>query len=239
MEEKNLNTNMLGQPGFKGSFGHHKRSRRFGWMAVLFAITANVLIFLSINWVNRTPVAVPSEDYTVFELFKPEPVLQETMRQIDPTPVVPEEHILQTPVPMQMAKLDASTFKPRLIEWVPDSLHDLPGVSVYAAGDAGLRDLLPASQVDNPPRKISGGSPVYPRWARPTKAEGTVTLRFVVGIDGRVSGIEIQRIEGDERFAIAAKRAVSRWRFKPALDKGRPVAVWGIQKIQFQFRGRR
>lgn len=218
-------------------------------MAVLFAITANVLIFFSINWVNRAPAVLPSEDHAVFELFKPDVVVKDSVHQIYPTPVVPEKNILQTPVPMQMARSNDSIFKPRLIEWVPDSLLNQPGVSVDislpesvtadVAGNSGLTNLLSVNHVDNPPRKISGSSPSYPRWARPTRAEGAVTLRFVVGIDGRVSNIKVQKADGDERFAIAARKAVGKWRFKPALDKGRPVAVWGIQKIQFQFRGQR
>jgi len=236
-------------------------------MAVIFAVTANVLIFLSINWINRAPAVVPSENHAVFELLKPNLMLQETTHQINPIPVVPETNIHQVPEPMQMAMLNEFMFKPRLAEWVPDTLLDAPSVTidfilpetvssnlvedvsvdqpnlVSGTSDFANKNTVSSSlspyQVDNPPRRISGGSPVYPRWARSTKAESIVALRFIVGVDGRVSNIEVQKIDGDKRFAIAARKAIGKWRFKPAIDNGRPVAVWGIQKIQFQFKGQR
>ena len=77
--------------------------------------------------------------------------------------------------------------------------------------------------------------PVYPLWAKAKRAEGTVTLRFIVDVNGKVRNIEVHSILGDERFATAAKKAVEKWSFKPAVNRARPVAVWCFQKIQFQF----
>ena len=230
---------------FKNRFYSNQKARRFGWSLVILAIAANLLIFLLIGWVNREPASYPPEGYTVIEVFKPELVPENILPQIDSSPVIVETKLLSTPKPMQITKLKEFALKPRLIEWIPDSLLNQHGVSIditpaeiespdvmYAADISGV---LALNQVDQPPRKISGTSPAYPIWARANKAEGSVVLRFIVGIDGEAHNIEVHSIRGDERFTATAIKAVEKWRFKPAVCKGKPVAVWCLQNIQFQF----
>jgi protein TonB len=95
----------------------------------------------------------------------------------------------------------------------------------------------PASpdKVDRLPSKISGPVLHYPQWARRDRLEATVTLRFIVTAEGAVEDINIHEIEGDERFGDEAVRAVSQWRFSPAIRAGKPVSCWCFQKINFEF----
>ena len=246
MNELKANTNNLNRPNRYGSFRKDKRSRRFGWLSVVFAVIANALLFLSINWVNSAPAASLQQEHTVIELFSPEPVFQDLPQKIDPKPLRPERIISAALKPMQ-AKTDQSVFRPRLTEWVPDSLLDQAGISIDISppvsdiidnAEFGVSTPMEINQVDSPPTKISGSAPTYPRWARPSRSEGTVTLRFVVGADGKVSNVKVQRVKGDKRFGAAAVRSVKKWRFKPAIDNGVRVAVWGIQTISFQFKGK-
>jgi periplasmic protein TonB len=68
--------------------------------------------------------------------------------------------------------------------------------------------------------------PVYTDEARHVKVQGTVTLRVLVGADGRASQIRVVSGVGyglEER----AEQTVRGWRFKPALDAARrPVPAW-------------
>jgi protein TonB len=68
--------------------------------------------------------------------------------------------------------------------------------------------------------------PVYTDEARQVKVQGTVTLRVLVGADGRASQIRVVRGLGyglEER----AVQTVGGWKFNPALDAShRPAAAW-------------
>ena len=230
---------------FTNGFYSSRKGRRFGWFSVILAIAANVLIFFSISWVNRKPAGVKPEDYTVIELFKPQLAPEKILPDIDSIPVITETRFQPKPELMKMRRVKEPLLRPRLIEWMPDALMKQPGVfidislaeiDVSETLDTGnSNDALGLNQVDQPPQKISGDSPVYPLWAKAKKTKGTVTLRFIVGSDGKVHNIKIHSLRGDERFATAAKKAVEKWRFKPAVNRARPVAVWCFQKIQFQF----
>jgi TonB family protein len=230
---------------FKNSFYSRQKGRRFGWFSVILAITANVLIFLSISWVNRVPAGHPSEDYTVIELFKPELALKNILPEIDSRPVIVETRFQPRPEPMKLIRSKETLVRPRLIEWMPDSLQKKPGVGIDISlteisspelvDISDIGDALALNQVDQPPYKISGNLPLYPIWARAKKAEGSVILRFIVGLDGKAHNIEVHSIRGDERFAMPAQKSVEKWRFEPAVNRGKSVAVWCFQKIQFQF----
>jgi periplasmic protein TonB len=71
----------------------------------------------------------------------------------------------------------------------------------------------------------------YPSIAREAGVEGTVLIRALVGIDGRVKQMNVlQGVVGLNEAALAAvKTAV----FKPARKDGKPVAVWMTVPIEF------
>ena len=77
--------------------------------------------------------------------------------------------------------------------------------------------------------------PIYSDEARHVKMQGTVTLRVLVGADGRASEIRVVREVGyglDER----AVETVRTWKFKPARDAAqRPVAAWVVIEAVFRL----
>src|SRR5665213_2983799 len=67
--------------------------------------------------------------------------------------------------------------------------------------------------------------PPYPVIARRLGAEGRVTLRLTVLADGHVGKAEIVTSSGREDLDQAAQAwIVAHWAYRPALDKGQPVA---------------
>lgn len=85
--------------------------------------------------------------------------------------------------------------------------------------------------VEHLPEAITKVPPFYPDEARQARVEGTVIVQALVLKDGMV---------GDTRIAhsipaldAAAVTAVRQWRFKPALTKGQPVAVWVAIPVKF------
>ena len=82
------------------------------------------------------------------------------------------------------------------------------------------------------PKVIDSPDPEYSDEARRAKYQGTVVLWVVVGPDGRVHDIRVQRTLGmglDER----AVEAVKRWKFEPARKDGQPVAVQVNIEVRF------
>jgi periplasmic protein TonB len=77
--------------------------------------------------------------------------------------------------------------------------------------------------------------PIYTDEARHVKMQGTVTLRVLVGTDGRASEIRVIRGVGyglEER----AVETVRSWKFTPAHDAARrPVAVWVTIEAVFRL----
>ena len=137
-------------------------------------------------------------------------------------------------------------FQPRLRDWAPQlplervrlSLKAIEVVSlpVVPVEDTSIpTGPLELAQVDKLPIKIGGRLPAYPYWARATRAEGIVAVRFVVDARGNVGSVEIERVVGDTRFGAEAVKAITSWRFTPARYSNRPVAVWCVQRIQFKF----
>jgi periplasmic protein TonB len=92
--------------------------------------------------------------------------------------------------------------------------------------------------------KIGGGvsapvpvfkpEPEYSEEARKAKYQGSVTLSIVIMPDGSTSNIRVVRPLGlglDEK----AIEAVTKWRFRPSLKDGKPVAVTANVEVNFRL----
>lgn len=88
--------------------------------------------------------------------------------------------------------------------------------------------------VDTLPQVLEGRGPVYPPGARAAKLEGTVLVQVRVGVDGRVMQARI--LHSIPELDAAAIDAVCRWRFRPALSRGRRVACWVAVPVEFALR---
>ena len=80
--------------------------------------------------------------------------------------------------------------------------------------------------------------PQYPHHALRRRIEGYVVLEFTVTQTGTVADPMVVESRPEGVFERAALRAIRRWRFKPRLKDGRPVAVRVRQKLEFRFRKR-
>ncbi|MFN0149169.1 MAG: energy transducer TonB [bacterium] len=114
----------------------------------------------------------------------------------------------------------------------------LAGVPWGEEGGTGLviEDVMPAPDdfipVEEQPVIVEFKTPEYPRMAREAGIEGVVTVRALVGKDGKVRdailGKGVHQLL-DEAAIAAAKECV----FKPAIQNKNPVAVWVA--IPFNF----
>lgn len=85
--------------------------------------------------------------------------------------------------------------------------------------------------VEELPEAIGKVPPKYPLVARKAGVDGTVLVQALVGRDGRVHDTRI--VKSIPMLDTAAVEAVRQWTFKPALAKGKPVAVWVAVPVRF------
>jgi len=87
--------------------------------------------------------------------------------------------------------------------------------------------------VEQLPEAIDRVPPDYPSWAREKGVQGTVMVQALVGKDGRVKQtIVVSSIPMLDDYAQAC---IKQWRFKPAMAKGVPVAVWVGIPVKFSL----
>jgi len=77
--------------------------------------------------------------------------------------------------------------------------------------------------------------PIYPESARSNRVQGTVTLRAMIGKDGRIENLT--PISGPKELIPAAVGAVQQWRYKPYFFQGKPVEVETQVVVNFKLSG--
>jgi TonB family protein len=84
------------------------------------------------------------------------------------------------------------------------------------------------------PKLVRKVEPDYTRKSRREKTQGTVLLAVVINKNGKPRAVRVERsLTPDlDRQAV---RAVSSWRFKPAMRAGRPVSVQAQVEVNFRL----
>ena len=76
---------------------------------------------------------------------------------------------------------------------------------------------------------------VYPEMALKLHQEGDVTLRVLIGTDGRA--LEVRFLQSDSRiFEEAARLAIMKYEFVPAIQNQKPVSSWLTIPIRFRLK---
>ena len=103
----------------------------------------------------------------------------------------------------------------------------------YGPGDgAGFGGSFGTGGGITPPVAIYRPDPEFSEQARKARYSGTVLLSIIIDTDGRARDIHVVRNLGmglDEK----AIEAVTRWKFKPGMKNGRPVAMRATVQMNF------
>jgi periplasmic protein TonB len=76
--------------------------------------------------------------------------------------------------------------------------------------------------------------PRYPSSARRRGIGGAVVVRGIVRRDGTIDNVEIIK-DLPDGLGQEARRAVSRWRFRPATYRGEPIDVYYTVTVNFRL----
>lgn len=77
--------------------------------------------------------------------------------------------------------------------------------------------------------------PDYPVGLLQREIEGSVTVRVLIGTDGRVRQVQILRTTDPDFAKATEKQAIRAWRFKPATRDGVPVEDWQTLTVRFDI----
>ena len=80
---------------------------------------------------------------------------------------------------------------------------------------------------------IEAPRPEYPQEARDKKIEGNVSVRIVIGEEGKV--ISARATSGPEILHEASVAAAKKARFEPSTVNGKPVKVVGTMTYDFKL----
>jgi TonB family protein len=90
-------------------------------------------------------------------------------------------------------------------------------------------------KVDEVPVALKLAQAVYPDSLKKADVEGVVWVKSLVDTTGMVRDVVIWKSSGHKEFDDVAKAAALKSLFKPAMQDGKPVAVWIAYKIEFEI----
>lgn len=191
-------------------------------VALLFMIVA-----VKVNLVDEPPAPPPIEKQEVVEMEEVIQTQQQETPPPPPRPQVPVEVPNDEIVEDQLIDLDA--------ELDLDGPMDLPPPPPEEEDEEEEFFVV----VEQMPEPIGGiakiqNSVKYPEMARRAGIEGRVTVQFIVNEQGRVENAKVVRGIGGgcDEEALKAVRAA---KFKPGMQRGRPVRVQFALSINFRL----
>lgn len=140
--------------------------------------------------------------------------------------------------------------RPDTLPPAPDPTKNFGKVAdVFDSGGAGTGGVIdfgtPTIEKDPPALPFVGAElnrryaanfqPDYPAGLLRREVEGAVSVRVLVGIDGRAKQIELISTPDEDFWTATRKQALTKWRFNPATEGGKPVESWLTLKVRFEI----
>ena len=76
-------------------------------------------------------------------------------------------------------------------------------------------------------------NPVYPPSAAMTGTEGWVRLKFTITKSGSVRNVRVLKSHPVNIFDKSALEAVSRWKYRPQIENGKPMSITHTTQLDF------
>jgi protein TonB len=207
------------------------------WPAMIVTLALEGVLLVLLLSLGVGNIMKPKEELKVLQL------LPSREPRAAPTPPAEAEKQVEQVVPPQ----------PRTEVIVPPAKVELPPVSQpvvaalapppapapaaaaapKAAPAAASAGSGPVSVANLNTNLLSGAPPAYPMGSRRKREQGTVVLRLVIGEDGRVVDVSVQRSSGFPALDQAALGAVRKWRWSPTIRDGRAILITGLVQLPF------
>lgn len=162
-------------------------------------------------------------------------LLEEQKPDIPPPPPPPPPKNLPPPPPAYVPPVEVAVAAPspaNAIAAVSNTPVPVAPAPVVVAPPAPPREPVRTAAVVN---SANCEKPEYPSASRRLEEEGTVSLRFLVGADGKVMQSEVEKSSGYKRLDEAARAGLSKCLFKPATVDGKPEQGWASMKYTWRL----
>ncbi len=202
-------------------------------------LAAAVLAALSLFWFMNMLVRndgifeKPDKTHAYLNFIRIDPAnddVQTKDRRI-PEPPPPPEEAPETPdfsAEMDTVNANLNMNMPTIGIPVGDGNGPYLGTLTAGQGLAGFdTDVIPVVRV----------APAYPRRAKQARIQGWVTMEVLIRPDGTVSNAKVMESDPPRLFDDAAIAAMQRWKFRPKMVDGSPVAQRAKQTIEFKLEG--
>jgi protein TonB len=87
------------------------------------------------------------------------------------------------------------------------------------------------------PRAMRDFQPPFPPSERRLGNTGSVTIRVLVGTDGRVKEVRTVSSASDAFLDVTRRQALAKWKFRPATRDGVPYETWRSMTVRFVLEG--
>jgi len=159
-------------------------------------------------------------------------LLEETKPDIPPPPPPPPPKNLPPPPPAYVPPVEVAVAAPTPVNAIaavsntPQPVAPPSPMPVVAAAPVVTAAVISASSCEKPE---------YPSASKRLEEEGTVTLKFLVGADGKVIESAVEKSSGFRRLDEAARAGLSKCQFKPGTIDGKPQQTWASMKYTWRL----
>lgn len=206
----------------------HRNYTGLAIVVTLHLVAAGIALKNSTVWITRAapgPIAIlPPKPLP--PAAKPAPVDDFDVRPTQ-APVM-TERLPDLPVQWEAEKTISPT-PPR--QAIVDGTDTGGGTTGSGGAEAARREPVTIAAVID---AASCARPAYPAAALRNGDEGTVTLAFLVGKDGRVASAKVERTSGHRDLDRAALQGLALCAFKPGTVDGVPYESWS--RMQYAWR---
>ena len=166
-------------------------------------------------------------------------LLEETQPDIPPPPPPPPPKNLPPPPPAYVPPVEVQVNTPPPVNAIA-AVSNKPQVEAPPSPLPVVSNAPPAppAPIARTAAVISASScekPDYPSASRRLEEEGTVTLKFLVGLDGKVKESAVEKSSGFKRLDEAARQGLSKCQFKPGTENGQAVEGWANIKYTWRL----
>lgn len=212
----------------------HSRGFSFGAsLAINGAIIAG-LIYSAPNIIPHVPKIFTGTNIPIDETPPPPPkpqprIVKHPVAQA-PLPTAPKPEIESQPTDNTALTTDV----------IPDRTVIEPAkVAAEPAIAEPVKVLPPLMSASQDPRYLKDFQPDYPASELRAQRDGQVSVRVLIGVDGRVKAVEQVRATSTAFFEVTKRQALGKWRFKPASRGGVPEESWKVMNVRFELENAR
>jgi protein TonB len=158
-------------------------------------------------------------------------LLEETKPDIPPPPPPPPPKNLPPPPPSYVPPVDIQVAAPTPANAIAAVSNTPQPVAPPSPAPVSSAPVVTAAVIS----ASSCEKPEYPSASKRLEEEGTVQLKFLVGVDGKVLESAVEKSSGFRRLDEAARAGLAKCQFKPGTVDGKPQQSWASMKYTWRL----